>query len=258
MSAASVPAPAGEAEGDELAECEHAIVAVAVATTTATARRKRRMAAESRSGEVHENRSSERPVVQSLRRIMLEIIIGFVGVYAAFALSAYKEHADAIDRRHQIKRALIREIIPLVEVSKHNTGDYLAFLTKFDSEVKAGAKPVPRPFVEPIALSMDVWEGTKQAGGLNLIDVPTFVRVSEFYNSWNRMIAYYSQVRDLSVNVILPNAGKLDAFYDAKTGALRPEFQLMYRADLRVLDRVSVTSAKIGADVIAILARDTI
>ena len=71
-------------------------------------------------GVVPDNRSSERPIVQSLRRITLEIIIGFVGVYAAFALSAYKEHVDAIDHRHQIKRALIREIIPLVEVSKKN------------------------------------------------------------------------------------------------------------------------------------------
>lgn len=76
------------------------------------------MAADRESGGMPENRSNERPVVQSLRRIALEIIIGFVGVYAAFALSAYKERADAIDRRHQLKRALIREIVPLVEVSQ--------------------------------------------------------------------------------------------------------------------------------------------
>jgi hypothetical protein len=207
---------------------------------------------------LHDSRSNDRPIVQSLRRIMLEIVVGFVGVYAAFALSAYKEHADMIEQRHQIKRALIREIIPLVEVSKRNSGAYSAFLLRFDSAVKAGGKPMPRPFVEPLGLSMDVWEGTKQAGGLNLLDVPTFVRVSEFYNSWNRMSAYYAQLRDISVNVILPNAGtNVGVFYDAKSGQLRPEFQLVYRADLRALDNISVNAVKSGDEVIAILARDT-
>ncbi len=105
---------------------------------------------------------------------------------------------------------------------------------------------------------MDVWEGTKQAGGLNLIDVPTFVRVSQFYNSWNTMLAYYGQLRDLSVNVILPNAGKnIDVFYDPKSGELRPEFRLVYRTNLRVLDNVSGEAVKNGTEVIAILARDT-
>jgi hypothetical protein len=215
--------------------------------------------AESERGGVQDNRSTDRPIVQSLRRITLEIIIGFIGVYAAFALSAYKERADGIERRHQIKRALIREIIPLVDISKHNAGAYRLFLAQFDSAVKAGGRPTPRAFAEPLGLSMDVWEGTKQAGGLNLLDVPTFVRVSQFYNSWNRMAAYYGQLRDLSVNMILPNAGRnADVFYDAKTGELRPPFQQVYRTDLRVLDNISVETAKNGPDVIKLLARDTI
>jgi len=173
---------------------------------------------------VPDNRSGDRRIVQSLRRLAVEILVGFVGVYAAFALSAYKERIDAVDRRHQLKRALIREIIPLVDVSKRNVGSYKAALARFDSAVAAGARPTPRPFVEPLGLGMDVWEGTKQAGGLNLIDVPTFVRLSQFYNSWSTMVAYYAQLRDLSVTVILPNVGRdPDVFYDPKTGALRPQ-----------------------------------
>ena len=205
------------------------------------------------------NRSKERPVIQSLRRIGLEIIIGFVGVYAAFALSAYKDRADAIDRRHQIKRALIREIIPLADVSRRNAGGYRRVLVKFDSAVKAGGHPTPQAFVQPLALSMDVWESTKQAGGLNLIDVPTFVRVSQVYNSWNSMSAYSAQLRDLSTRLILPNAGRNpDAFYDPKTGELRPELARIYRLDLETLDNLSVNAAKNGSEVITILARDTL
>ncbi|HEY4303781.1 MAG TPA: hypothetical protein VGM82_04905 [Gemmatimonadaceae bacterium] len=64
--------------------------------------------AEAKGGVERDNRSSDRPIVQSLRRITLEIIIGFIGVYAAFALSAYKARSDAVDRRHQIKRSSAR------------------------------------------------------------------------------------------------------------------------------------------------------
>jgi hypothetical protein len=54
---------------------------------------------------------------RTLSRIALEIVIGFVGVCAAFALGAYKERRDMIDRRHQIKRALIAEIRPIVRIA---------------------------------------------------------------------------------------------------------------------------------------------
>jgi hypothetical protein len=69
------------------------------------------------------------------------------------------------------------------------------------------------------------------------------------------MAAYYAQLRDLSADVILPNAGRgPDAFYDPKTGALRADVDRIYHADLRFLDKISRRSATNGAEVITILA----
>jgi hypothetical protein len=125
-------------------------------------------------------------VRRTLTRIALEILIGFVGVYAAFALSAYKERRDLVDRRHQIKRALIAEVRPIVALARSNAPAYDSALAAFDSSVKAG-RPAPYPFVESIGLADHVWEATKQGGGLNLIDVPTFVALSQFYNMNSNM-----------------------------------------------------------------------
>jgi hypothetical protein len=194
-----------------------------------------------------------------MRRIGLEMLIGFVGVYAAFALSAYKERRDLTDRRHQVKRALIRELQPLVENARRNAGAYGTMLASFDSSVKAGKKPIPHAFIEPLGLGMHVFEATKQAGGMNLIDVPTFVRLSDFYNAWSEAAVFYGQLRDLSVNVILPNVDRgPDAFYDARTGALRPEVRRLYYYDLGALDNLSRTMVKEGTALIGELARDTI
>lgn len=194
---------------------------------------------------------------RTLSRIALEILIGFIGVYAAFALGAYKERRDMIDRRHQIKRALIAEIRPIVEVSENNIAGYERALAEFDSSIKAG-RPTPKPFIESVALNDHVWEATKQAGGLNLIDVPTFVALSQFYNMNSNMFAQYAQLREFSIAEILPRqAGGPRAFLEPGTTTERASF-VIYRRALKRLANMS-RSLRAGGDTLLVrLARDTI
>jgi hypothetical protein len=183
----------------------------------------------------------------SLSRIALEIVVGFVGVYAAFALTAYHERQQVDERRRQITQALITEITYLTDLSHHNIAGYRVQLAAFEADVKAGKKPIPTAYTEPVGLNMHIWDATKQSGGLNLLDVATFSRIGNFYNSISEMLAYYAQLRDLSVNVILPNADRgPDAFYNAKTGALRSDIRLLYHRDLTFLGNVSETAARQG------------
>lgn len=193
----------------------------------------------------------------SLRRIGLEIVIGFIGVYAAFALNAYKERRDLVDRRHQIKRALIAEIRPIVDLARSNGPQYLTYLQSFDSTVKAG-HPMPRPFTESIGLTDHVWEATKQAGGLNLIDVPTFVELSQFYNMNSQMFAQYAQLREFSLTEILPRLSTgSQAFYESGTETLRPSF-VVYRSALRRLNAMNQSLVNGGDSLLARLAHDTL
>ena len=193
----------------------------------------------------------------SLRRIGLEIVIGFIGVYAAFALNAYKERRDLVDRRHQIKRALIAEIRPIVDRARRNGPEYLKVLQSFDSTVKAG-HPMPRPFTESVGLTDHVWEATKQAGGLNLIDVPTFVELSEFYNMNTQEFAQYAQLRDFSLTEILPRLSTgSQAFYEPGTQILRSSF-VVYRSALGRLNGMSRSLVSGGDSLIVRLAHDTL
>ena len=196
-------------------------------------------------------------VRRTLTRIALEILIGFIGVYAAFALSAYKERRDLVDRRHQIKRALIAEVRPIVALARSNAPAYDSALVAFDSSVKAG-RPAPFPFVESVSLTDHVWEATKQGGGLNLIDVPTFVALSQFYNMNSNMFAQYAQLRDFSIAEILPRmAGGASAFFEPGTRVIRPSF-MIYRRALGRLANMNRSLVDDGDTVIARLSRDTI
>lgn len=194
---------------------------------------------------------------RALSRIALEIVIGFIGVYAAFALGAYKERRDMMDRRHQIKRALIAEIRPIVRIAENNIAGYERALAQFDSSVKAG-RPAPQPFIESVALNDHVWEATKQAGGLNLIDVPTFVALSQFYNMNSNMFAQYAQLREFSIAEIMPRqAGDPRAFFEPGTTNERASF-VIYRRALKRLANMS-RSLRSGGDTLLVrLARDTI
>jgi hypothetical protein len=194
---------------------------------------------------------------RTLSRIALEIVIGFIGVYAAFALGAYKERRDAVERRHQIKRALIAEIRPIVQIADNNIAEYERVLAQFDSSVKAG-RPAPQPFIESVGLNDHVWEATKQAGGLNLIDVPTFVALSQFYNMNSNMIAQYGQLREFSIAEILPRqAGGPGAFLEPGTTKERAAF-VIYRRALGRLANMS-RSLRSGGDTLLVrLAADTI
>jgi len=197
----------------------------------------------------------------ALRRLSIEVFVGFIGVYAAFALAAYKDRRDLTDRRHQLKRALIAEITPLLENDERNltNGGYKHIAVTVDSAIKAGKKVIPPPLTEPVGLNMDLWEAAKQSGGLTVMDVPTFVKVSQFYNNWSTQMVYYSQLRDVSINIILPNADRgPSAFYDARTGALRRDVSFIYFPNLLSLDRLANEGVKLGKDVIAQLAKDTI
>ncbi|MEP6492442.1 MAG: hypothetical protein ABJF01_07185 [bacterium] len=196
---------------------------------------------------------------RTLGRIALEIMVGFIGVYAAFALSAYHERRELNERRRQVKLALLREIGPLTDLARRNVGGYGKTLAHFDSGVKAGTKPIPQPFTEPIGLNMHMWEATKQAGGLNLVDVSTFNEIGDFYNDISRMLAIYGQLRDLSINVILPGADRgADAFYNPSTGMLRNDIRRLYYWDLTALENTSKRTAAEGDSLVKRLAHDTL
>jgi len=199
-------------------------------------------------------------VVSAIRRMSVEIFVGFIGVYAAFALSAYKDKRDLIDHRHQIKRALYHEVQSLFENSRRNSaeGGYRQILAEFDSAVKSGKRPLPRTFIEPLGLSMHIWDATKQSGGLDIIDVPTFVQLSDFYNNWSEMSVFYGQLRDLSLNSILPLVPNgASAFYDSK-GELRYDIRHVYYYDLQSLANLTAGSVQEGSSLLAVLAKDTI
>jgi hypothetical protein len=193
---------------------------------------------------------------QWIARLALELVVVFIGVYAAFALSQYQAKREAEERRRQLQDALVREIKDIAS----NTG-YLARqlptqLAQFDSAVRAGRRPPLQPWIEPVRVQPHMWEATLQSGALDLFDIPTVYALSQFYNELNAGFEQHSQLRALSETVLIPNLERGSGeFYTLDGRNLRPKYQ-WYRAGLGRLAKLAASITALGDSLTAHLSTD--
>jgi hypothetical protein len=187
----------------------------------------------------------------SVARIALELVIVFVGVYAAFALTDYRERRVAEDRRQQLEVALVREIEDITRNTRRVAEWVPPTLVRFDSLVAAGARPPLEPMIEPVRVENHMWQATMQSGGLDLFDVPTIYRLSQFYNQLNAGFEQLAQLRELSETMLIPSLGRgPDEYYDPDTGSLRPRYR-WYREGLHRLGELAASITTMGDTLVA-------
>jgi hypothetical protein len=194
----------------------------------------------------------ERSGARAFLRLALELLVVFIGVSAAFAMSEYEKRRDAADRRHQLQLALVSEIEDITSNTRRVAEASPVMMARFDSLVAAGARPPLDPMIEPVRVDTHMWEATLQSGGLDLFDVPTVHRLSQFYNQLNAGFEQLDQLRTLSETVLIPNLGLgAEEFYDPADGQLRPKYQ-WYRSGMQRLGYLAITITAMGDS----LARD--
>ncbi len=177
-----------------------------------------------------------------LIRLGLELLVVFMGVYAAFALSQSQARREAVERRHQLQDALVREIKDLTSNTRRVAQQLPIELAQFDSVVRVGGHPALQPWIEPVRVQTHMWEATLQSGAVDLFDVPTVYRLSQFYNELNAGFEQLAQLRSLSETVLIPNLERGSGeFYERDGRRLRPKYQ-WYREGL---GRLAVLAARI-------------
>lgn len=161
----------------------------------------------------------------SIGRLFTELVVVFIGVYAAFMLSEFRAEKQAEERRMQVVDALKTEIEEILFRAKRSSGGLIGLTAYYDSTIAAGAMPSLRPMIEPIRAESHMWEAALQSGGLNDLDVSTMYRLSQFYNVLNAGFEQLAQLRTLSETLIIPNLDQgPSAFYDVKTKKLLKKY----------------------------------
>ena len=165
-------------------------------------------------------------------RWVAELILVFVGVYAAFWISNYQQHRQDAERRDQILAFIEQTLSEGIESSKANRAkEQEPEAAEFRHALDAGEMPPLRPFVFITDYSPSDLATMLQSGGVQLLDVQTLraLRRDESVIRWGlqRMARY----QKLSDELIVPNLGQdTSFFYDPATKKLRKQFEIYPQA----------------------------
>jgi hypothetical protein len=178
-------------------------------------------------------------------RLAVELVVVFIGLYAAFAVSEYQADREAEERREQLRLALVREIAEITANVKNGAAGMAETLVFYDAQLENAGTPALHPLIEAIDVRTHMWEATLASGGIDLFDVATVHDLSAFYNELNAGFAQIGQLRALSESILIPNLDRgTDEFYSAP-GQLRAKYA-WYLSGLRNLHRLAVRIAAMG------------
>jgi len=127
-------------------------------------------------------------------RWVAELVLVFVGVYAAFWLNNLQQHHQEAKRRDQILASLERLLQDGIESGKINGAKEEQQAAEFQRALDAGEMPLLHPFVFTTDYNPGDFATLLQSGGIELLDVETLtaLRNDESVIRWglSRMAHY--------------------------------------------------------------------
>jgi hypothetical protein len=161
-------------------------------------------------------------------RWVAELVLVFVGVYAAFWLSNYQQHQQDAQRRDQILGFIERTLREGIDSSKVNRAkEQEPEASEFRRALDAGEMPPLHPFIFITDYSPSDLATMLQSGGVQLLDVQTLraLRSDESVIRWG--LARMARYQKLSDDLIVPNLDQdISFFYDPATKKLRKQFEI--------------------------------
>jgi hypothetical protein len=171
--------------------------------------------------------TERRSLLSRVGRWTAELVLVFVGVYAAFWLNNYQQHQQEAERRDQILAALGQQLSKGIESGKINRAKQEQKAAEFRRALDAGEMPPLQPFVFITDYSPIDWATMLQSGGVQLLEVQTLmaVRNDESVIRWGlSRMAWYQKLSD---ELIVPNLDQdISFFYDPATKKLRKRFEI--------------------------------
>jgi hypothetical protein len=160
-----------------------------------------------------------------LGRWAAELLLVFLGAYAAFWLTNHQEHLQEAHRRDQILGALEEQVTTDLASAKALREQQAKGLTAFQRKLEAGEMPPLNSFAFTSDYSATDIATLLQSGGYQLLDVKTLVALRQLESVLRGGISTMQHAQELSDTLIVPNLdGDPTVFYDPATKQLRKRF----------------------------------
>jgi hypothetical protein len=161
-----------------------------------------------------------------LGRWLAELILVFVGVYAAFWLSNYQQHQQEAKRHDQILALLEQQLKEGIASAKTEGAREEQLVGNFQRALAAGEMPLLGTFSFSSDYSASDIATLLQSGGIELLDVQTLAALRNFESVIRGGLARIAHFQKLSDEMIAPNLDQdVSFFYDPATKKLRRRFE---------------------------------
>jgi hypothetical protein len=164
-------------------------------------------------------------VVKSLGKWAAELLLVFLGAYAAFWLSNHQEHLQEAHRRDQILAALEQQVTADLASATAERDRQAKIVAEFTRALEAGEMPPLKAFAFNSDYSATDVATLLQSGGYQLLDVKTLVALRHYESVLRGGINTMQAAQRLSDELIVPNLDQDTAFfYDPATKQPRKRF----------------------------------
>jgi hypothetical protein len=166
------------------------------------------------------------PFLSRAGRWVAELVLVFVGVYAAFWLNNYQQHQEQLKRRDQILAYLQQRLEDGIASAKTDGAREEKLVAEFQRSLDAGEMPPLRPFFFTTDYNPADIATLLQAGGIELLDIKTLSVLRQLESAIRGDLNAMVHFEKLSDELILPNLDQdIAFFYDPATRKLRKKFE---------------------------------
>jgi len=159
-------------------------------------------------------------------RWLAELILVFVGVYAAFWLNNYQQHQQDLKRRDQILAYLAQRLDDGINSAKSDGAAEEKVVAAFKRSLASGEMPPLRPFSFSTDYNPADIATLLQSGGIELLDVQTLTVLRQLESTVRGDLSAIAHFEKLSDELIVPNLDQdISFFYDPATKKLRKRFE---------------------------------
>src|SRR5438477_2585464 len=172
--------------------------------------------------ETTENRTR----LSRVSRWLAELVLVFVGVYAAFALNNYQQHREQKQRHDQLLAYLEQRLQDGIASAKTDGAKEERLVAEFQRALDAGEMPPLRPFSFSTDYNPADIATLLQSGGIELLGIKTLSVLRQLESAVRADLSAMSHFEKLSDELIVPNLDQdISFFYDPATRKLRKRFE---------------------------------
>ena len=165
--------------------------------------------------------------ISKIARWLAELVLVFIGVYAAFWLNNVQQHRQQAKQRDQILASLEQLLQEGVAGTKEESAKSAQELHEFRRALENGEKPKLHRFTFTTDYNPGDIATLLQAGGIELLDVKTLTTLRDFETVVRWGLSRMAHYQKLSDELIAPNLGQDDAFFYEESGRkLRERFDI--------------------------------